>query len=60
MLPKNDRDFSEAELQELSNPFKRRWRKLLFVAMARNATSPIEHVGLPVDSTVITGSNVGI
>jgi cation diffusion facilitator CzcD-associated flavoprotein CzcO len=28
VLPKNDRDFSEAELRELSNPFKRRWRKL--------------------------------
>jgi KUP system potassium uptake protein len=41
-------------------PGMRRWRKLLFVAMARNATSPIEHFGLPVDSTVITGSNVGI
>ena len=35
-------------------------RKLLFVAMARNATSPIEHFGLPVESTVVAGSHVGI
>ena len=28
VLPKNDRDFSEAELRALSNPFKRHWRKL--------------------------------
>ena len=28
VLPKNDRDFSEAELRALSNPFKRHWRRL--------------------------------
>ncbi len=36
----------------------RRWRKLLFIAMARNATSPIEHFALPVDKTVIVSSHV--
>jgi KUP system potassium uptake protein len=36
------------------------WRKRLFVAMARNATSPIEHFGLPTHRTVMTGSQVAI
>jgi KUP system potassium uptake protein len=37
-----------------------RWRKKLFVMMARNATSPIEHFGLPGERTVIMGSQVGV
>jgi KUP system potassium uptake protein len=37
-----------------------RWRKHLFIAMARNATSPIEHFGLPIDSTVAVSSHVAI
>jgi KUP system potassium uptake protein len=36
----------------------RRWRKLLFIAMARNAASPIEAFGLPIDRTVTVGSQV--
>jgi KUP system potassium uptake protein len=35
-----------------------RWRKNLFIAMARNASSAIEHFGLPTDRTVILGSQV--
>ncbi len=38
----------------------RRWRKKLFVAMARNAASPIEHFGLPSERTVIMGSQVAV
>ncbi len=38
----------------------RRWRKLLFVAMARNAASPIDHFGLPIDRTVTVGSQVAL
>jgi KUP system potassium uptake protein len=38
----------------------RRWRKLLFCAMARNSTSPIEAFGLPVDRTVSVSSHVAI
>jgi KUP system potassium uptake protein len=34
------------------------WRKRLFVAMARNANSPIDHFQLPIDRTVMTGSQV--
>jgi len=34
------------------------WRKKLFLLMARNAASPIEHFGLPVQRTVLMGSQV--
>jgi len=42
------------------DPVMRRWRKKLFIAMARNASSPIEHFGLPSDRTVMIGSQVGL
>ena len=41
-------------------PGMRRWRKSLFIAMARNAASAIEHFGLPGDRTVIMGSQVAL
>jgi KUP system potassium uptake protein len=34
------------------------WRKNLFIAMARNASSAVDHFGLPGDRTVIMGSQV--
>jgi KUP system potassium uptake protein len=37
-----------------------RWRKRIFLAMARNAASPIEHFGLPAARTVEVGSQVGL
>ncbi len=37
-----------------------RWRKKLFVAMARNAASPVDHFGLPIDRTVMLGSQVEV
>jgi KUP system potassium uptake protein len=37
-----------------------RWRKKLFVTMARNAASPIEAFALPSDRTVLMGSQVGV
>jgi KUP system potassium uptake protein len=40
------------------HPGMARWRKRLFIGMARNAASPVEHFGLPSDRTVITGSQV--
>jgi KUP system potassium uptake protein len=36
------------------------WRKKLFVAMARNAASPIDHFGLPLDRTVAMGSQIDL
>jgi KUP system potassium uptake protein len=41
-------------------PGMARWRKRLFIGMARNASSPIDHFGLPSDRTVMTGSQVAI
>ncbi|MGH2868721.1 MAG: potassium transporter Kup [Solirubrobacteraceae bacterium] len=41
-------------------PGMHRWRKALFIFMARNATSPITHFGLPDDRTMIMGSQVGV
>jgi KUP system potassium uptake protein len=34
------------------------WRKKLFIAMARNAPSPVDHFGLPAQRTVLMGSQV--
>lgn len=41
-----------------SAPVMQRWRKQLFIAMARNASSPIEHFGLPAQQTLMLGSQV--
>ncbi|MGZ4196381.1 MAG: potassium transporter Kup [Solirubrobacteraceae bacterium] len=41
-------------------PGMRPWRKQLFIAMARNASSAIDHFGLPTDRTVIMGSQVAL
>ncbi|MFZ0091663.1 MAG: KUP/HAK/KT family potassium transporter [Solirubrobacteraceae bacterium] len=41
-------------------PGMARWRKQIFVAMARNATSPIDAFGLPSSRTVMTGSQVAV
>jgi KUP system potassium uptake protein len=41
-------------------PVMQRWRKRLFITMARNASSPIEHFRLPGDRTVIMGSQVAL
>jgi KUP system potassium uptake protein len=43
-----------------SRPGMARWRKRLFIAMARNAASPVRHFGLPSDRTVITGYQVSM
>jgi len=37
-----------------------RWRKVLFVTMAHNAANPSEYFGLPVDRTVVMGSQVDV
>jgi KUP system potassium uptake protein len=36
------------------------WGKKLFVAMARNAASPVDHFGLPSDRTVMMGSQIAL
>jgi KUP system potassium uptake protein len=35
-------------------------RKALFIMMARNAATPIDHFGLPGDRTVMMGSQVAL
>src|SRR6201994_542181 len=37
-----------------------RWRKRVFIAMARNSSSPIEHFGLPWERTVTSGSQIAL
>ena len=34
------------------------WRKRLFVALSRNAASPVEYFGLPEDRVIALGSRV--
>ena len=41
-------------------PLVTRWRKKLFVVMARNAASPIDSFQLPSDRTVIVGSQIAL
>jgi KUP system potassium uptake protein len=41
-------------------PGMQRWRKNLFITMARNSSSPIDHFGLPRGRTVIMGSQVAL
>jgi KUP system potassium uptake protein len=51
---------SRITITQSDAPGMRRWRKSLFIAMARNATSAIDHFGLPTDRTVIMGSQVAL
>jgi KUP system potassium uptake protein len=51
---------SRMKLTATREPCMARWRKALFVGMTRNASSPIDHFGLPVDRTVIVSSHVAL
>ena len=51
---------SRITITESSEPEMATWRKKLFLVMARNAASPIEHFGLPIERTVLMGSQVSI
>lgn len=39
-------------------PLVKRWRKKLFILMARNAASPIDAFRLPIERTVMVGAQV--
>jgi KUP system potassium uptake protein len=43
-----------------SNSSMARWRKRLFITMARNASSPMDAFGLPIDRTVVVACKVGM
>jgi KUP system potassium uptake protein len=49
---------SRMTIKPVSDPEMARWRKRLFVLMARNSSSPIDHFGLPGERTVLTGSQI--
>jgi KUP system potassium uptake protein len=51
---------SRITITPTNGPVMQRWRTRLFIAMARNASSPIDHFGLPSDRTVIMGSQVAL
>jgi hypothetical protein len=37
-----------------------RWREKVFVALARNAASPLEYFGLPDERTIAVGSRIPV
>jgi KUP system potassium uptake protein len=41
-------------------PGMSRWRKKLFIAIARNATSPVDYFGLPDERTITIGSRIAL
>ncbi len=49
---------SRMSITPTSAPGMSRWRKALFVFMARNSTSPLDQFRLPIERTVIMGSRV--
>jgi len=49
---------SQVDIVATAKPGLARWRKRLFVALARNAASPVEYFQLPRDRTVIMGSQI--
>jgi KUP system potassium uptake protein len=51
---------SRITIKPTDAPGMQRWRKQLFIAMARNASSPIDHFGLPANRTVMMGSQVAL
>ncbi len=51
---------SRITITDSGTPGLARWRKALFIMMARNAASPIDHFGLPSDRTVMMGSQVAL
>jgi KUP system potassium uptake protein len=51
---------SRITIAETPEPEMATWRKKVFLLMARNAASPIEHFGLPVERTVLMGSQVSL
>jgi KUP system potassium uptake protein len=51
---------SRITIAQTNAPGMSPWRKKIFLTMARNAASPIEHFGLPVDRTVAMGSQISV
>jgi KUP system potassium uptake protein len=65
MTPELDWDFerptyflSHITIRVTAAPGMARWRKKLFVAIARNAASPVDYFGLPDERTITMGSQI--
>ncbi len=51
---------SQIRVTMSNQPSMARWQKLVFVALARNAASPIDTYRLPVDRTTTVGAMIGV
>jgi KUP system potassium uptake protein len=51
---------SRATLTRQASGHLPRWRKALFVMMARNAANPAEYFNLPNERTVVMGSQIDL
>ena len=51
---------SQIRLTMTSRPGMSRWQKLVFIALARNAASPIDTYRLPVERTATVGAMIGV
>jgi KUP system potassium uptake protein len=51
---------SRMTIRPENDPGMPRWRKKLFILMARNSSSPIDHFGLPGNRTVLSGSQIAL
>jgi KUP system potassium uptake protein len=49
---------SRLTIRVTAAPGMARWRKKLFVAIARNAASPVDYFGLPEERTITLGSHI--
>jgi KUP system potassium uptake protein len=49
---------SQVRIHPTDRPGMARWRKKLFIAISRNAASPVEYFGLPDERTVTMGSQI--
>ncbi|MDX6647733.1 MAG: system potassium uptake protein [Miltoncostaeaceae bacterium] len=49
---------SRISLQPTREPGMARWRKKLFVGLARNSADPVQYFGLPAGRTVVMGSQI--
>jgi KUP system potassium uptake protein len=51
---------SKITIERTRTPGMRQWRKRLFIAISRNAASPVEYFALPGDRTVTMGSSIDV
>jgi KUP system potassium uptake protein len=57
-LPSATYFVSRVGITQTDAPGMRPWRKKLFLAISRNASNPVEYFCLPIDRTIVMGSQV--